>query len=117
MSMPPSTRVQRSAVNGLGFGLYQLQVPYKNRTARFVTESRIQSDFEVGGTAVRGVPARTTVARRLYLIGMGLERLSSKNGGPDGHQTHLVGMDARRAFDVKIGVFSAPVRAVHANRH
>jgi hypothetical protein len=37
--MPPSELAQRSAVNGLGFGLYQLQVPYENRTARFVTES------------------------------------------------------------------------------
>ena len=39
LSMPPSELAQRSAVNGLGFGLYQLQVPYENRTARFVTES------------------------------------------------------------------------------
>jgi len=63
------------------------------------------------------VPAQTTVARRLYSIGMGLGRLSSKNGDPEGRQTHLVGIDARHAFDVKIGAFSAPVRAVHANRH
>ena len=28
LSMSPSELVQRSAVNGLGFGLYQLQVPY-----------------------------------------------------------------------------------------
>ena len=48
---------------------------------------------------------------------MGLGRLSSKNGDPEGRQTHLVGIDARHAFDVKIGAFSAPVRAVHANRH
>ena len=39
LSMPPSELALRSAVNGLGFGLYQLQVPYENRTARFVTES------------------------------------------------------------------------------
>ena len=39
LSMPPSELAQRSAVNGLGFGFYQLQVPYENRTARFVTES------------------------------------------------------------------------------